>query len=64
MCLDQAAYDVMIEHYELYAFRILTEDGRVAQPFGFRPHRSGRADFPHPALPEDNLRHAVRAVQG
>ncbi|WP_210212520.1 hypothetical protein, partial [Mesorhizobium sp. M2A.F.Ca.ET.042.01.1.1] len=21
--------------------------GRVAQPFGFRPHRSGRTDFPH-----------------
>lgn len=30
--------------------------GRVAQPFGFRPHRSGRADFPHPALPEGNPR--------
>ena len=26
--------------------------GRVAQPFGFRPHRSGRAAFQHPALPE------------
>jgi hypothetical protein len=24
MCLNQAAYDEMIEHYELYAFRILT----------------------------------------
>ena len=24
MCLDQAAYDEMIENYELYAFRILT----------------------------------------
>ncbi|MGA8293008.1 MAG: hypothetical protein WB820_10965 [Rhodoplanes sp.] len=24
MCLDQAAYDEMVEHYELYAFRILT----------------------------------------
>ena len=24
MCLDQAAYDEMMEHYELYAFRILT----------------------------------------
>ena len=39
-------------------------DGRVAQPFGFRPHRSGHADFPHPALPKDNLRHAARTVQG
>ena len=38
--------------------------GRVAQPFGFRPHGSGHADFPHPALPEDNLRHAARTVQG
>jgi hypothetical protein len=27
MCLDQAAYDEMIEHYELYAFRILTPPG-------------------------------------
>jgi hypothetical protein len=26
--------------------------GRVAQPFGFRPHRSERAAFPHSALPE------------
>jgi len=25
------------------------EDGRVAQPFSFRPHRSVRADFPHTA---------------
>ena len=25
--------------------------GRVARPFGLRPRRSGRADFPHPALP-------------
>ena len=24
LCLDQAAYDEMLEHYELYAFRILT----------------------------------------
>ena len=27
-------------------------DGRVAQPFGFRPHRSERAAFPHSAPPE------------
>ncbi len=26
--------------------------GRVAQPFGFRPHRSERAAFPHSAPPE------------
>ncbi len=32
--------------------------GRVAQPFGFRPHRSGQAAFPHPALPEDIQSHA------
>ena len=38
--------------------------GRVAQPFGFRPHRSGRAAFPHPALPEGNPRHAVCVAQG
>jgi tryptophanyl-tRNA synthetase len=30
--------------------------GRVAQPFGFCPHRSGQAAFPHPALPEGNPR--------
>jgi len=30
--------------------------GRVAQPFGFCPHRSGRAAFPHPAPPEGNPR--------
>ena len=30
------------------------EHGRVAQPFGFRPHRSVRAAFPHTALPESN----------
>ena len=29
-----------------------TGDGRVAQPFGFRPHRSERAAFPHSAPPE------------
>ena len=29
-------------------------DGRVAQPFGFRPHRSERAAFPHSAPPEGN----------
>jgi REP-associated tyrosine transposase len=28
------------------------EIGRVAQPFGFRPHRSVRAAFPHTAPPE------------
>ena len=39
-------------------------DGRVAQPFSFCPHRSGRAAFPHPALPEGNPHHAVLAVQG
>ncbi len=38
--------------------------GRVAQPFGFRPHRSGRAAFPHPALPESNPRHARTPAQG
>ena len=38
--------------------------GRVAQPFGFCPHRSGRAAFPHPALPGGNPPHAVRAAQG
>ena len=27
MCLDQAAHDEMIKHYELYAFRILTPPG-------------------------------------
>ena len=37
--------------------------GRVAQPFGFRPHRSGRADFPHPALPEGNPRHIRACAQ-
>jgi hypothetical protein len=24
LCLDQAAYDEMVKHYEAYAFRILT----------------------------------------
>ena len=38
--------------------------GRVAQPFGFCPHRSGRAAFPHPALPEGNPRHAAYPAQG
>ena len=38
--------------------------GRVAQPFGFRPHRSGRAAFPHLALPKGNPRHAVGTAQG
>jgi hypothetical protein len=43
--------------------------GRVAQPFGFCPHRSGRAAFPHPALPESNPRHIracahVRVMRG
>lgn len=28
------------------------EDGRVAQPFGFRPHRSIRAAFPHTLFPK------------
>ena len=37
--------------------------GRVAQPFGFRPHRSGRAAFPHPALPEGNPRHIRACAQ-
>ncbi|GEO43398.1 hypothetical protein SAE02_75460 [Skermanella aerolata] len=38
--------------------------GRVAQPFGFRPHRSGRAAFPHPALPEGHPRHADLPAHG
>jgi len=29
-----------------------------------RPHRSGRAAFPHPALPGSGPHHAVRGVQG
>jgi hypothetical protein len=28
-----------------------------------RPHRSGRADFPHPALPESNPRHLLACAQ-
>lgn len=28
-----------------------------------RPHRSGRADFPHPALPESNPRHIRACAQ-
>jgi hypothetical protein len=32
----------------------LSEDGWVAQPFGFRPHGSQRAALPHySALPKD-----------
>lgn len=42
---------------------ILADRGRVAQPFGFRPHRSGRAAFPHPALPEGNPRHIRACAQ-
>src|SRR6185437_16028060 len=42
----------------------LSGHGRVAQPFGFRPHRSGRAACPHPALPESNPRHATPSVHG
>jgi hypothetical protein len=30
------------------------EGGRVSQRFGFSPHRSVRAAFPHTALPEGN----------
>ncbi len=38
-------------------FRV-SNPGRIAQPFfDFRPHRSGRADFPHPALHEGDPRH-------
>lgn len=29
-----------------------------------RPHRSGHAAFPHPALPGSNPRYATRGVQG
>lgn len=36
----------LVEEHDPWAGR-----GRVAQPFGFRSHRSGLADFPHPALP-------------
>jgi len=53
----------LAEQFDVHPNQI-TRDGRVAQPFGFRPHRSGHADFPHPALPKDNLRHAARTVQG
>jgi hypothetical protein len=34
----------------------------VAQPFGFRPHRSGRAAVRHPALPESNPGPALAAL--
>nr|GAJ37785.1 hypothetical protein in nfe locus ORFA [Bradyrhizobium sp. DOA9] len=41
----------------------IKDRGRVAQPFGFRPHRSGQAAFPHPALPEGNPRHIRACAQ-
>ena len=40
------------------------EGGRVAQPFGFRPHRSVRAAFPHTAFPEGNPDQALRSSHG
>jgi hypothetical protein len=42
----------MSSYYELFP---VVGIGRVAQPFGFRPHRAGHADFPHPALPKELL---------
>ena len=45
-------------------FQATVGHGRVAQPFGFRPHRSGHAAFPHPALPEGNPRHGTLSVHG
>ena len=36
-------------------------DGRVARPFGFAPHRSERAAFPHSAPPEVGPNHPARA---
>ena len=44
--------------------RLQKGHGRVARPFGFRPHRSGHADFPHPALPGGNPRHAALMSRG
>jgi hypothetical protein len=35
---------------------VAQDHGRVAQPFGFRPHRSGRVAFPHPAPRESDPR--------
>ncbi len=40
------------------------DDGRVAEPFGFRPHRSVRAAFPHTALPKGNPSQAKRGRTG
>ena len=38
--------------------------GRVAQPFGFRPHRSERAAFPHSAPPEVEQRRQAWTGRG
>jgi hypothetical protein len=39
-------------------------DGRVAQPFGFRPHGSERAAFPHSAPPEGYPTRAKETSRG
>src|SRR5712692_5182674 len=39
-------------------------DGRVAQPFGFRPHGSERAVFPHSAPPEGYPTRAKETSRG
>ena len=38
--------------------------GRVAQPFGFRPHGSERAAFPHSAPPEGYPTRAKETSRG
>ena len=43
---------------------IATGDGRVAQPFGFRPHGSERAAFPHSAPPEGYPTRAKETSRG
>ena len=39
------------------------EHGRVAQPFGFRSHRSERAAFPHSAPLEGHSRSGTEAAK-
>src|SRR5712664_523904 len=50
-----------ISHYDLM---MISGDGRVAQPFGFRPHGSERAAFPHSAPPEGYPTRAKETSRG
>ena len=44
--------------------RCCADGGRVAQPFGFRPHRAVRAAFPHTVLPNGKPKAGVLRITG